>query len=74
MSDMLGIKNEIKSLLAKEGHTITSIVRLLNAKHDKEDSSQNLNNKLSKETIRYNEVKEIADILGYDLVWVKRKE
>ena len=32
----------------------------------------NLSNKLTKETIRYSEVKRIADILGYEIKWEKK--
>ena len=71
---MVGIKEEIRSIMVREGQSTVSAVKLLNAKYGREDGSQNLSNKLSKGTIRYSEVKEIADILGYDLVWVKRKE
>ena len=33
---------------------------------------QNLSNKLNNETIRYTEVKEIADALGYEIKWEKK--
>ncbi|MBR5679502.1 MAG: LLM class flavin-dependent oxidoreductase [Clostridia bacterium] len=35
-------------------------------------SVSNLSGKLTRETIQYREVVEIADILGYDLVWQER--
>lgn len=33
---------------------------------------QNLSNKLNNETIRYSEVKEIADALEYEIKWEKK--
>ena len=33
-----------------------------------------LSAKLQRESIRYKEVVELADALGYDLVWQKRRE
>ena len=38
------------------------------------DSVSNLSAKLQRESIRYKEVVELADALGYDLVWQKRRE
>lgn len=34
----------------------------------------NLSAKLQRESIRYREVVELADVLGYDIVWQKRRE
>jgi transposase len=68
------IKNEIKSILAINGWTMTEVVNELNKKYGRNDSVQNLSKKLSKETIRYKEIKEIADVLGFELNWVNKKE
>ena len=38
------------------------------------DSVSNLSAKLQRESIRYKEVVELADALGYDLIWQKRRE
>jgi hypothetical protein len=38
------------------------------------DSVSNLSAKLQRESIRYKEVVELADALGYELVWQKRRE
>ena len=43
-------------------------------KYDWSDSVSNLSAKLQRESIRYKEVVELADVLGYDLVWQKQKE
>jgi hypothetical protein len=66
------IKNEIKSILAGSGWTMTDVVKELNNKYERNDSVQNLSKKLTKETIRYKEIKEIADVMGYELNWVKK--
>ena len=34
----------------------------------------NLSAKLQRESIRYKEVLELADVLGYDIVWQKGRE
>lgn len=68
------IKNEINSYLAKAGWTLTAVAQELTLKHNKNVTVQNLSNKLAKGTIRYGEVKEIADTIGYDLSWTKRAD
>lgn len=68
----MNVNNEVKAYLAMAGWTLTSVAKELTSKHDKNVSVQNLSNKLTNETIRYNEVVEIANIIGYDLVWTKR--
>jgi len=68
------IKNEINSHLARAGWTLTAVAKELTLKHSKNVTVQNLSNKLTKGTIRYSEVVEIANIIGYDLVWTKRTD
>jgi dsDNA-binding SOS-regulon protein len=63
------IKDLIRFYLNTREITMTQLVHLLNEKHNRNDSVQNLNNKLRKETIRYTEILEIADILDYKLTW-----
>ena len=64
------IKNEVKSYIVKEGLTMKKIAGLL----DKESkvALQNLSNKLTRGTIKYSEIKEIANILGYEIKWKKK--
>lgn len=70
---LMGIKEEIKALLAKESQTMTDIASKIYSNKNKRSAMSNLSQKLGKETIRYEEVREIADILGYDIEFVKRK-
>lgn len=65
------VKNEIKSIIAKHGWTMTEVVAALNAKHGRNDSVQNLSNKLKKGTLRYSEADEIAEVIGCKIEWVK---
>jgi predicted dithiol-disulfide oxidoreductase (DUF899 family) len=66
---VLTIKQEIKSYLARSGWTMTDLVSALNEKYNRNDSVQNLSNKLARGTIKYKEVKEIADIIGAKIKW-----
>ena len=68
------IKNEIKSIIAKKGMTMTAVVELINNNRDtaNKTSVQNLNNKLTRESIKYTEMIELADVLGFDIKWIPR--
>lgn len=69
----MSIKNDIKSVIVKEGWTITDVVKALNEKHGRDHTVQNLSNKLSRETLKYKEALEIAELLGYKIEWVKNE-
>ena len=69
----MSIKNEIKSQIVRAGFTMQEIVDRLAEEYDWSDSVSNLSAKLQRESIRYKEVMELADVLGYDLIWQKRR-
>ena len=64
------IKNEVKSYIIKEGFTMKKIAGLLD--EESKVALQNLSNKLTRGTIKYPEIKQIADILGYEIKWEKK--
>lgn len=70
----MNIRNEIKSQIIRAGFTMQEAVDRLAEEHDWSDSVSNLSAKLQRESIRYKEVVELADALGYDLIWQKRRE
>ena len=51
-----------------------AVVDLLHDEYGWSDSVSNLSAKLQRESIRYKEVVELADALGYELIWQKRRE
>ena len=65
------IRNEIKSYIAKSGMTLTEIVAEYNKTHEP-TTTQNISNKLSRGTIKYSECLALAEIMGYDITWIKR--
>ena len=67
------LRNEIKSYIVRQGMTMQEVVDLLHDEHGWSDSVSNLSAKLQRESIRYKEVVELADVLGCDIVWVKRR-
>ncbi len=67
-------RNEIKSYITREGMTMTEVVELLADEYGWSSSVPNLSGKLRRGSLRYTEAVELADVLGYDLVWQKRRE
>ena len=69
----MSIRNEIKAQIVRAGFTMQEVVDRLAEEHDWSDSVSNLSAKLQRESIRYKEVVELADVLDCDIVWVKRR-
>ena len=67
-------RNEIKSYITREGMTMTEVVELLADEYGWSSSVPNLSGKLRRGSLRYTEAVELADVLGYDLVWQKHRE
>ena len=70
----MNVRNEIKAQIICTGMTMQEVVDLLANEYGWSDSVSNLSAKLQRESIRYNEVVELADVLGYDIVWQKRRD
>ena len=71
---MSNVRNEIKAQIVRAGFTMQNVVDKLAEDYGWSDSVSNLSAKLQRESIRYKEVIELADVLGYDIVWQKRRE
>ena len=69
----MALKDEIKGYIVSNGFTITDVAEELNKRTGTKFTMQNLSNKIRRESLKYSEVLEIADILGYDIKWEKRK-
>ena len=70
----MNIRNEIKAQIVRAGFTMQELVDRLSDEYDWSDSVSNLSAKLQRGCIRYKEVVELADVLGYDIVWQKRRD
>lgn len=68
----LFVKEQIKTLLAQEGLKIKELAFIIEEKTGKKCSANSLSQKLSRETLTYNETIVIADLLGYDIAFIKR--
>lgn len=66
-------RQKIKSFLAMNGCTLKEVVEKMNANHpDTPTTAQNITNKLARETIKFSEVVEIAELLGYSVEFIPR--
>ena len=66
-------RNEIKAHIIREGLTMQELVAKLAAEYGWSDSISNFSAKLSRDSIRYHEVVELVDVLGYRIVWQKKE-
>ena len=66
------LRNEIKSYIVRNGCTMQEVVDLLSDEYGWSDSVSNQSNKLQRESLRYTEAVQLADVLGFEIVWRKR--
>ena len=67
------IRSQVKAQIMLAGYTMAEAVELLSTEYGWSDSVPNFSGKLSRGSLRYSEAVEMADVMGYDIVWVKRK-
>ncbi len=68
----MNIRSTIKSYIVREGMTMTDLVDKLVERHGRSRSVPSFSDKLRRGSLRYHEAIEVADVLGYDIVWKKR--
>lgn len=68
------IRNEIKAQIVRSGFTMQELVDRLHDDYGWSDSVSNLSAKLQRKSIRYREVVELADVLGYEIVWQRKRD
>lgn len=68
------IINDLKKVLLDVNISLTELAAALGKRLNKTYSLNNLSNKLRNETITHREMLIIADILGYDLKFVRKEE
>jgi len=68
----MSYRNEIKSYIVRAGFTMQEVVERLSDDYGWSRSVSNFTAKLRRESLRYKEAVELADVLGYELVWKKR--
>ena len=70
----MNIRNEIKAQIVRAGMTMQQVVDLLSDEYGWSDSVSNFSNKLTRGSLRYGEAVQLAEVLGYELVWQKRRD
>ena len=67
----MSIKEDIKMLLAKKAMTMTELAAKLSTE-DNFVTVQSISKKLSKRTMKFEEVRKILDILGYEIEYKEK--
>ena len=70
----MNTRNEIKAIMVREGMTMTEVVEKMADQYGWSASVPNFSGKLRRGSLRYQEAVELADALGYDIIWQRRKE
>lgn len=70
----MNIRNEIKAQIVRAGMTMQQVVDLLSDEYGWSDSVSNFSNKLARGSLRYEEAVQLAEVLGYKIVWKKKEE
>ncbi len=68
----MDIRREIKSYIVREGLSMRELLERLAVTHKWSGSLSNFSGKLQRGTLRYSEAEDIADVLGYEIVWIKK--
>ena len=71
---MSNVRNEIKAQIVRAGMTMQQVVDLLSDEYGWSDSVSNFSNKLARGSLRYEEAVQLAEVLGYELVWQRRRD
>lgn len=65
-------KNFIKGQIALNNFTIKEVYRQLVEKYNRSDTFQNFTTKINRQTLKYDEILQIADVLGYEIKWIEK--
>ena len=68
------VKCDIQSHIIAAGYTQKEAVDACSAEYGWSDSDSNFSNKLDKQTLRYKEVLQLAEVLGYEIIWQRRRD
>lgn len=68
------IHHQVKAMIAQQGWTLTGVVQKMNERRPEQNKTtiQNISNKLTRGTIKYSEILEIAEIIGVRIQWEPR--
>lgn len=67
----MDVRDEIKSLIAKNGTTLKKVCEQLSEAKGKQVIGNNITNKLRRKTIKFQEVQDILNVLGYHIEFIR---
>jgi hypothetical protein len=66
------VKNELKGFFLSQGYTLDKIAQLVTEKCGRTESLQNLSQKLSRGSLKYTELLEILEAIGFKVDFTKK--
>ena len=69
----MNVRNEIKSIIAKKATTLKNVCEQLSINNKQKIIPNNITNKLRRRTIKFDEVQDILDVLGYHIEFIENK-
>lgn len=70
----MSFKDDLKAIIIKSGWTMTAVVQEINKRNHTDYTVQNFSAKLKRGTLKYLEVAEILDIIGYEITWHQKTD
>ncbi len=67
----MSVREDIKILLARENITLTELAKEASIKWQKKFTVNSLSQKLARSSMKYDEVKELVEALGYQIKFEK---
>lgn len=67
----MALKENLKAVIIKSGWSMTSVVNEINKRNNTSYTVQNFSSKLSRGTLRYVEVEQVLEIIGYHIEWIE---
>ena len=67
----MNITERLKYIITEENLTLTQLNDLMNKKNGTNYTMQNLSRKLNNDNLKFNDVEDILNILGYKIVFTK---
>ncbi len=69
--NQINVHDQVKAMITLQGWSLTRVVQKMNEQRpaERQTTVQNISNKLSRGTIKYSEILEIAQIIGMKIQW-----
>lgn len=69
----MDVRSELKSIIAKKASTLKKVCELIEQRKNQKVLPNNITNKLRRKTIKFEEVQDILDVLGYHIEFIENK-